>query len=53
MSIYGSKHFRGCIGIDSVANAVEDATHNAASNFITNCNFVTGLIEKVRKYSLH
>ncbi|KAF6212009.1 hypothetical protein GE061_012527 [Apolygus lucorum] len=46
VSIFASKMFRGCVGVDSIKHAIDDAEFNASSNFVFNCHFTTGLVEK-------
>uniref|UniRef100_A0A0A9W7P9 tRNA (uracil(54)-C(5))-methyltransferase n=2 Tax=Lygus hesperus TaxID=30085 RepID=A0A0A9W7P9_LYGHE len=46
VSIFASKMFRGCVGIDAIKHAIDDAEFNASSNHVFNCHFTTGLVEK-------
>lgn len=48
-SLLASKHVRGCVGIEYIGQAVDDAIFNAEYNEITNCHFITGRIEKKLK----
>lgn len=49
ISILGSQHVQSCVGIESVVQAVLDAKENAKMNNITNCDFIDGKVEEVRK----
>lgn len=51
LSLLASKYVRGCVGVDEVRMAVEDAKYNAERNNITNCTFVCGKVEQVRYYT--
>lgn len=50
LSLLASKRVRGCVGVEEVKTAVEDATFNAERNNITNCNFISGTVEQVSSY---
>lgn len=47
VSLIGSKHVQSCVGIESVAQAVNDAKENAKMNNIHNCDFIEGKVEIV------
>uniref|UniRef100_A0A2S2Q0V6 tRNA (uracil(54)-C(5))-methyltransferase n=1 Tax=Sipha flava TaxID=143950 RepID=A0A2S2Q0V6_9HEMI len=47
VSLIGSEHFQSCVGIESVAQAVNDAKENAKINNIHNCDFIEGKVEIV------
>ncbi|XP_025200708.1 tRNA (uracil(54)-C(5))-methyltransferase homolog-B-like isoform X1 [Melanaphis sacchari] len=52
VSIIGSKHVQSCIGVESVAQAVNDAKETAKINNIPNCDFIEGKVEVVLKQVL-
>lgn len=47
VSIIGSQHVQSCVGIESVAQAVNDAKETAKINNIDNCDFIEGKVEMV------
>lgn len=48
VSIIGSQYVQSCVGIESVAQAVNDAKETAKINSIDNCDFVEGKVEMVK-----
>lgn len=47
VSLIGSELVQSCVGIESVAQAVNDAKENAKMNNIHNCDFIEGRVEIV------
>ncbi|CAH0390432.1 unnamed protein product [Bemisia tabaci] len=52
ISLVASRKVRGCVGVESVKDAVADARINALDNNIFNCDFVHGTVEKKLFYAL-
>ncbi|XP_022163005.1 tRNA (uracil(54)-C(5))-methyltransferase homolog-B-like isoform X1 [Myzus persicae] len=53
VSVIGSQHVQSCVGIESVAQAVNDAKETAKINNIHNCDFIEGKVEIVLKQVLN
>ncbi|VVC34631.1 (Uracil-5)-methyltransferase family,S-adenosyl-L-methionine-dependent methyltransferase [Cinara cedri] len=53
ISIIGSQRVQSCIGIESVAQAVNDAKETAKINNIHNCDFIEGNVEIILKHVLN
>ncbi|XP_067001554.2 tRNA (uracil-5-)-methyltransferase homolog B isoform X2 [Anabrus simplex] len=46
ISLLASSHVRGCVGVETIADAVKDAEYNAKVNNIHNVQFYVGRVEK-------